>query len=54
MIVFDLGCDNDHRFVGWFSSSEEFERQQKENLLTCPMCGSQTINRLVTAARVYT
>lgn len=54
MIVFDLGCDNDHRFEGWFSSSEDFERQQQEHLLTCPMCGSQTINRLVTAARVNT
>jgi len=54
MIVFDLGCDNDHRFEGWFSSSEDFERQQREHLLNCPMCGSQAINRLVTAARVNT
>jgi hypothetical protein len=54
MIVFDLGCDNDHRFEGWFSSSEDFERQQREHLLSCPMCGSQAINRLVTAARVNT
>lgn len=54
MIVFDLGCDNDHRFEGWFSSSEDFERQQKENQLSCPLCGSQQINRLVTAARVNT
>ena len=54
MIVFDLGCDNDHRFEGWFSSSEDFDRQQREHLLSCPMCGSQTINRLVTAARVNT
>ena len=54
MIVFDLGCDNNHRFEGWFSSSEDFERQQREHLLSCPMCGSQSINRLVTAARVNT
>jgi hypothetical protein len=54
MIVFDLGCDNDHRFEGWFSSSEDFERQQKEKQLSCPLCGSQQINRLVTAARVNT
>ncbi len=52
MIVFDLGCDNDHRFEGWFSSSEDFERQQKEDLLSCPLCGSQQISRLLTAARV--
>ena len=54
MIVFDLGCENDHRFEGWFSSSEDFERQQREYLLSCPMCGDQTISRLLTAARVNT
>jgi hypothetical protein len=54
MIVFDLGCDNDHRFEGWFSSSTDFERQQKENLLSCPLCGSSHINRLLTAARLNT
>jgi hypothetical protein len=54
MIVFDLGCDNDHRFEGWFSSSDDFDRQQREHLLSCPMCGSQSISRLLTAARVNT
>lgn len=54
MIVFDLGCDNDHRFEGWFSSSEDFERQQKDHLLSCPLCGSTHINRLLTAARLNT
>lgn len=54
MIVFDLGCDNDHRFEGWFSSSEEFERQKQQHLLTCPLCGSQQISRLLTAARLNT
>jgi len=54
MIVFDLGCDNDHRFEGWFSSTEDFERQQKQDLLNCPLCGSQQISRLLTAARVNT
>ncbi|MEY4599566.1 MAG: hypothetical protein RLZZ445_2363 [Pseudomonadota bacterium] len=54
MIVFDLGCDNDHRFEGWFSSSTDFERQQKESQLSCPLCGSPNINRLLTAARLNT
>jgi len=54
MIVFDLGCDNDHRFEGWFVSSGDFERQQKENLLSCPLCGSSRITRLLTAARLNT
>ncbi len=54
MIVFDLGCENDHRFEGWFSSSEDFERQQREDLLSCPLCGSHAITRRLTAARVNT
>jgi len=54
MIVFDLGCDNDHRFEGWFASSDDFERQQKDRLLSCPLCGSTHINRLLTAARLNT
>src|SRR3989304_3695785 len=52
MIVFDLGCDNDHRFEGWFASSDDFERQQNERMLSCPLCGSPHINRLLTAARL--
>lgn len=54
MIVFDLGCDNAHRFEGWFASTAEFERQREGQLLSCPLCGSTSINRLVTAARVNT
>ena len=52
VIVFDLGCDNDHRFEGWFASSDDFERQQNERMLSCPLCGSPHINRLLTAARL--
>jgi len=54
MIVFDLGCDNEHRFEGWFSSSEDFERQHREHLLSCPICSSTEVRRLLTAARVNT
>lgn len=46
MIVFELGCNNEHRFEGWFSSNEDFERQSSGKLLACPMCGSDTIVRM--------
>lgn len=52
MIVFDLGCDNDHRFEGWFASTDDFERQHKNQLLSCPMCGNSNINRLLSAPRL--
>ena len=54
MIVFDLGCAQGHRFEGWFTSSEDFESQQQGQLLSCPLCGDQAIQRLVTAPRVNT
>ncbi|MCH7629144.1 MULTISPECIES: DUF1178 family protein [Novosphingobium] len=53
MIVFDLECrDGGHRFEGWFSSSDDFARQQAGGLLTCPACGSAEVGKAVMAPRV--
>lgn len=46
MIVYELGCANQHRFEGWFASSQDFERQLEAKLLTCPLCGDGKIARL--------
>lgn len=46
MIVYDLGCTNDHRFEGWFSSAADFDSQTKSRQLTCPMCGDERISRV--------
>lgn len=46
MIVFDLGCENNHRFEGWFTSSEDFERQLKRKLISCPLCSNGNVVRL--------
>lgn len=54
MIVFELGCDNAHRFEGWFASGQEFERQLAEKSLACPMCGSESITRMPHASYVNT
>lgn len=54
MIVFNLGCDNKHRFEGWFSSGEDFERQSAQKLLACPLCGSDKIVRMPHAPHVNT
>lgn len=54
MIVFELGCENHHRFEGWFASNEDFDRQLHDKLLTCPMCGSGGIARLPHASYVNT
>jgi len=52
MIVFNLGCENSHRFEGWFASSEDFERQVVGKLVACPLCGNANIARLPHAAHV--
>ena len=52
MIVFDLGCDHQHRFEGWFASGEEFDSQLSKKLLLCPVCGSGNIVRVPHALRI--
>jgi hypothetical protein len=52
VIVFDLGCENSHRFEGWFTSSEDFEHQVGRNLVACPLCGNANIVRLPHASHI--
>lgn len=54
MIVYNLGCANDHRFEGWFSSTDDYERQTQSKLVSCPLCGSETIARLPHAPNIST
>jgi hypothetical protein len=51
VIVFDLSCENRHRFEGWFASSEDFERQAGGHQIACPMCGNANVERLPSATR---
>jgi hypothetical protein len=54
MIVFDLGCENSHRFEGWFDSNEDFERQLGGKLVACPLCGTANVSRLPHASHIRT
>ena len=54
MIVYNLGCANDHRFEGWFTSADDYERQTTSKLLSCPLCGNARISRLPHAPYVST
>jgi hypothetical protein len=54
VIVYNLGCANDHRFEGWFASLAEYERQSESKLLSCPLCGSEDVSRLAHAPHVST
>ncbi|TMM49956.1 DUF1178 family protein [Qipengyuania marisflavi] len=52
MIVFDLSCDEGHRFEGWFGSSEDYAAQQQRGLVSCPHCGSERIGKAPMAPSV--
>ena len=49
MIVFELICSEHHRFEGWFASGEEFDHQKARGLLSCPVCGGGSVEKLPTA-----
>ena len=49
MIKYQLICDDDHEFEGWFGDSAAFESQQRSGLLTCPTCGSASVRRALMA-----
>lgn len=52
MIVFDLTCDQGHRFEGWFGSSNDFAEQQECGLVSCPQCGSGLVTKAPMAPAV--
>ena len=45
MIKYQLKCNHDHIFDGWFPNITEFERQQSKKLIVCPMCDSTKVDR---------
>jgi hypothetical protein len=49
MIHYQLRCDGDHAFDGWFNDSASFERQAQVGLITCPHCDSVKVSRALMA-----
>src|SRR5208282_6719183 len=49
MIVFNLCCERDHHFEGWFDSTDDFHGQVERGLMRCPLCDSAIVNRLPSA-----
>jgi hypothetical protein len=52
MIIYDLICDNDHQFEGWFRSAGDFDSQIERKLLRCPQCDSATVRRVPSAVAI--
>ena len=47
-------CSNQKEFDGWFQNIEAFENQKKQGLITCPICGSDNIVKLLTTPSLNT
>ena len=52
MKVFNLCCDQEHPFEGWFASAEDFDRQLASDLIECPVCASTGVRKLLSAPRL--
>lgn len=52
MKVLNLECANGHLFEGWFASEDDFHAQISRQLLTCPVCGEQHVERRPSAPRL--
>ncbi|WP_308910620.1 DUF1178 family protein [Pseudokordiimonas caeni] len=52
MIVFDLRCEQAHRFEAWFRSSGDYETQLASGLVSCPVCDSTQIEKAIMAPNV--
>ena len=52
MIIFDLACQHNHRFEGWFQSREDLDSQLARGLIACPHCASPEIRRVPSAVHL--
>lgn len=52
MVIYDLICDSGHEFEGWFKNTEDLLSQQESKFLTCPFCGSESVNKKLAAPKL--
>ncbi|MBL4806640.1 MAG: DUF1178 family protein [Rhodobacteraceae bacterium] len=52
MIKFSLKCAKDHRFDSWFSSNADYDRLQARGLVSCAVCGGDSVEKAIMAPRV--
>ena len=47
-------CSEEKEFDGWFKSIEAYEKQKIQILINCPICGSDKVEKLLTAPSLKT
>ena len=54
MVVYDLACEAEHQFEGWFPSAQGYEEQAARQQISCPVCGSTNVVKLPHACAIHT
>ena len=52
MKVLNLQCQHQHLFEGWFASEDDYQSQRSRDLVECPVCGDNTILKMLSAPRL--
>jgi hypothetical protein len=52
MIKYQLICDAEHDFEGWFRDSADYDAQAEDGLVECPACGSEKIRKAMMAPAI--
>jgi hypothetical protein len=52
MIRYALNCADGHAFESWFQNSAAFDKQKKRGLVTCPICGSDKVEKAIMAPKL--
>lgn len=43
VIIYDLKCENGHKFEGWFNDQRAWISQNSQKLVSCPVCNSSNV-----------
>lgn len=52
MIRYALVCGDGHSFESWFRSSAAYDKQAKQKLVTCPICGTDKVEKEIMSPRL--
>ncbi len=54
MIVYKIKCKEKHEFDVWFRNSKEYYGQHKNQLISCPHCGSVDVSKALMSPNIST
>jgi hypothetical protein len=52
VIQYALVCHKGHEFESWFQNSAAYDKQAKRGLVSCPLCGSDKVEKAIMAPRL--